>query len=154
MKSFLRLSFSCLFSCIFFQVSVNAQCKAAEIVAQGKIGITEPYLYDGFTMTQFKMDNREKVMQVEFTALKHQQYKLYFRTSGFDEEMNISVINTKKTENDTLLQLNTQKDKTIVFEITKSGSYIVEYKIPVCENAEYGNIKNECVLMLISYKEK
>lgn len=153
-SSRLLFLFLFLFIFLFFQPSLHAQCKVSEIVAKGKIGIVEPYLYDGFTMTQFKMDSKTKVMQVQFTALKHQQYKLYFRTSGFDEEMNISIFNTKKSGNDTLLTLDTQKEKTIVFDVVKTGTYIIEYKIPVCENAEYGNTKNECILMLISYKEK
>lgn len=154
MRFFYRFIFLSLLSFIFSQTYLQAQCKVSEIVSKGKIGIAEPYLYDGFTMTQFKMDNKEKAMQVQFTALKHQQYKLYFRTSGFDEELNVSIISTKKNENDTLLNVTTQKEKTIVFEIEKAGNYTIEYKIPVCENAEYGNTKNECILMLISYKEK
>jgi hypothetical protein len=150
-----RFFFIFLLTFVYSQTLLKAQCKASEIVSKGKIGISEPYLYDGFTMTQFSMDNKEKVMKVEFAALKQQKYKLYFRTSDFDEALNISIYdNNKKTENDTVLNVNTQKDKTIGFEITKSGTYTVEYKIPVCENSEYGNVKNECILMLISYKEK
>jgi hypothetical protein len=129
----------------------KAQCKVSDIVADAKIAITEPYLYDGFSMTQFVMDKKEKKMQVEFIALKHQEYKLCFRTSAFDEELNICVTNA---DNDTILNIPSQKEKTIVFEVKKAGNYKVEYKIPTCENAEYGNIKNECILMLIAYKRK
>lgn len=141
-----------LFSFIYLNPALHAQCKVSEIVAEGKIGIIEPYLYDGFTMTQFTMDAKTKIMNIEFTALKHQQYRLYFRTSGFDEELNITIYDAKK--NDTILTVDSQKKKTIVFEVTKPGNYTVSYKIPTCENAEYGNTKKECVLMLISYKEK
>jgi hypothetical protein len=91
-------------------------------------------------------------MRVEFIALKHQQYKLYFRTSGFDEELKISIFDSEK--NDTIANIASEKDKTTVVDIAKAGNYTVEYKIPTCENAEYGNIKNECILMLISYKRK
>jgi hypothetical protein len=141
-----------LVSSVLFSLSLHAQCKVSDIVEQGKIGITDPYLYDGFSMTQFTMDDKPKTMQVEFTALKHQEYKLYFRTSGFDEELKISVFDAQK--NDTILNVISEKEKTVVFEVLKAGNYTVQYQIPTCENAEYGNVKKECVLMLISYKRK
>jgi hypothetical protein len=152
MNFLFRFFFLLLFSFAFFTTALRAQCKVSDIVAQGKIGIVEPYLYDGFSMTQFTMDDKPKTMQVEFSSLKHQQYKLYFRTSGFDEELEISIFDSQK--NDTILHVPSQKDKTVVFDIAKSGNYTVEYKIPTCENAEYGNVKKECILMLISYKGK
>jgi hypothetical protein len=145
-----RTTFLFLF---FFTLNsaVQAQCKISEIIAQGKIKISEPYLYDGFVITEFILDKETKTMQTKFIALKGQQYKLYFCTSGFDEELNISL--KSDDSDDKLFDQKANKD-CIIFELNKAGNYTIEYQVPLAENAEYGNIKNECVVMLISYKSK
>jgi hypothetical protein len=126
----------------------------SRIVAEGKLEIDPAYLYDGFTLSNFTMDAKLKKQQIEFTALKGQKYKLYFCNSGFAEEVTISVFKHEKEGklSTDLLGANTIKDQYIEFDLAKSGNYTIEYTIPVCENAEYGNTKSECIVLLISYK--
>lgn len=101
------------------------------------------------------MDSVPKRIQVQFTALKGQKYKLYFCNSGFPEEVKVSVFKEEKDNKLSidLLGTTTIKDQYIEMELNKTGNYTIEYNVPVCENAEYGNVKNECMVLLISYKK-
>jgi hypothetical protein len=155
MKQF--LSFLLLFL-LFTLIPAHstAQCKVSKIVEEGKFKIDSSYLYDGFSLSNFTMDDKVKRSQVQFTALKGQHYKLYFCNSGFTEEVKVSVF---KEENEgkpgpDLLGATTVKDQFSELAIVKAGNYTVEYTIPTCENAEYGMTRNECIVMLIAFKEK
>ncbi|MCW3070156.1 MAG: hypothetical protein JWO44_46 [Bacteroidetes bacterium] len=141
---------------LIIQAPANAQCKVSQIVEQGKFEIDSTYLYDGFTLTNFTMDDKVKHAQVQFTALKEQHYKLYFCNSGFTEEVKISIFKEEKDgkPGSDLLGATTAKDQFFEFALAKPGNYTVEYTFPTCENAEYGMTKNECMVMLISYKQK
>ncbi|MCW3101926.1 MAG: hypothetical protein JWO09_366 [Bacteroidetes bacterium] len=141
---------------LLIPAAASAQCKASKIVEQGKSEIDSSYLYDGFTLSSFTMDEKQKRMQIRFTALKGQHYKLYFCNSGFTEEVKISIFKEEKDgklSND-LLGATTAKDQFFEFALSKAGSYTIEYTVPPCENAEYGMTKNECMVMLISYSQK
>jgi hypothetical protein len=139
-----------------FQGSSKAQCKVSNIVEQGKVEIDSSFLYDGFSLSNFTMDDKAKRVQVQFMALRGQRYKLYFCNSGFAEEVKISVFKEEKDGklSPDLLGAMTAKDQFIEFAVAKAGTYIVDYTIPVSENSEYGMTKKECMVMLISYKEK
>lgn len=142
-------------TCSYF--SAKAQCSVSQIVETNKVKIVPPYLYDGFVLTQFTMDDKPKVLRTEFMALKGQEYRLYVCTSNFDDTLGVSVYDTKKAEKgerEDILNTKTKKGEPIVFDVLKKSTYTIEYSIPVCENAEYGVTKNECVIVLISYKEK
>jgi hypothetical protein len=141
---------------LFFNGTLQAQCKVSKIVENGKLEIDPAYLYDGFSLTNFTMGEKPKRMQVKFSALKGQQYKLYFCNSGYTEEVKISVFKEEKDGklSADLLGDMTKNDQFIEFSLAKSGNYIIEYAVPVTENAEYGMTKNECLVMLISYKTK
>jgi len=154
MNYFLSLLFT--FVLLIIQSPANAQCKVSKIVEEGKFEIDSTYLYDGFALSNFTMDDKEKRTQVQFTALKGQHYKLYFCNSGFPEEVKISVFKEEKEgqQSSDLLWAGTVKDQFFEFELSKAGNYTIEYTIPVCENAEYGMTKNECMVMLIAYRRK
>jgi|GEM_PF-2533376 len=136
--------------------AAKAQCKVSKIVEQGKFEIDSSYLYDGFTLSNFTMDEKQKRVQVQFTALKGQHYKLYFCNSGFTEEVKISVFKEEKDgkRSGDLLGATTAKDQFFELALAKAGNYTIEYTVPPCENAEYGMTKNECMVMLISYSRK
>lgn len=157
MNSFLLRRF---FPALLFFVALSqnsfAQCKVSQIVEAAKLKIDADYLYDGFSLSNFQMNDKVKHAQVQFTALKGQQYKLYFCNSGFEEEVKVSVFKTEKDgeSGPDLLGAVTKKDTYLMFEVSKTGTYTVDYTIPVCENAEYGMVKDECLVMLISYKKK
>jgi hypothetical protein len=148
--------FSTFLFVFVFSASLQAQCKVSKIVENGKLEIAPAYLYDGFSLTNFTMDAKPKRMQVKFTALKGQHYKLYFCNSGYTEEVKISIFKEEKDGklSTDLLGDITRKDQFIEFSLAKSGNYTIEYGIPITENAEYGMTKNECLVMLISYKTK
>lgn len=153
-----RLKF--LLSFLFVYCLCNplaAQYKISQIIDENKIRIQEPYIYDGFVLSQFTMNNKTKLMQAEFTAFKGQNYQLYFCTSNFDDSVAVAVFDTQKAANgkrEELLHTFTKKGEPLLFELNKKGNYTIEYSIPTCENAEYGFTKNECVVVLISYKNK
>lgn len=151
-----RIFFLAFFFSVIVSQSGSAQCKVSQIVEGAKLKIDADYLYDGFSLSNFQMNDKVKHMQVEFTALKGQQYKLYFCNSGFEEEVKVSVFKTEKNgeSGPDLLGTVTKKDAYLIFEVMKTGTYTVDYTIPVCENAEYGMVKDECMVMLISYKRK
>ncbi|HEX8516912.1 MAG TPA: hypothetical protein VF868_11985 [Bacteroidia bacterium] len=154
MKRFLS---SVFFLSIFFLISsASAQCKVSAIVENGKLEIDPEYLYDGFSLTNFKIDAKPRRSQVQFTALKGQRYMLYFCNSGFTEEVKVSVFKEEKEGKQSvdLLGATTLKDQYIELLISKSGNYTIDYTIPVAENAEYGMVKDACMVVLISYKAK
>jgi hypothetical protein len=155
MKHFQHYIFS-LFLLVCLHSSSFAQCKVSKMVENGKFEIDPAFLYDGFSLTNFTMDSTLKRMQVEFAALKGQRYKLYFCNSGFTEAVKVSVFKEEKdgTQSIDLLGANTIKDQFIEFDLAKAGNYKIDYAIPVCENAEYGMTKNECLVVLISYQKK
>jgi hypothetical protein len=146
-----------IFSLIVFTApALEAQCKVSQIVEQGKLEIDPKFLYDGLSLSNFTMNDKAKKVRVQFLAMKGQQYKLYFCNSGFSEEVKVSVFKEEKNGelSTDLLGTTTLKDQFIEFSVAKSGNYFVEYTIPPCENAEFGNTKKECMVMLISYKNK
>ena|SRR6218665_508621 len=157
MNTFFRFAFLPLFFSVCFYSSAKAQCSVSNIVETNKVKIAPPYLYDGFALTQFTMDEKTKTMRTEFMALKGQEYRLYICTSNFDDTLSVSVYDTKKMEKgerEEIFNAKTKKGEPLVFDVLKKSMYTIEYSIPVCENAEYGVTKNECVIVLISYKEK
>lgn len=81
---------------------------------------------------------------------------LYFCNSGFTEEVKVSVFKEEKEGKQSvdLLGATTLKDQYIELLISKSGNYTIDYTIPVAENAEYGMVKDACMVVLISYKAK
>jgi hypothetical protein len=125
-------------------------------VENGKLEIDPEYLYDGLSLSNFTMDTKSKRVQVQFTALKGQRYKLYFCNSGFTEEVKVSVFKEEKDGKQSidLLGATTLKDQFIELALAKAGNYTIDYTIPAAENAEYGMTKNECMVVLISYKNK
>ncbi len=150
------LSFLLLISFVFPSVS-HAQSKVSKLIDANKNKIEAPYLYDGFALTEFTMDNKTKTMQAQFSALKGQLYKLYFCTSTSEDTLGVTVFNAakpEKAERENILDTKIINGQTLMFEVNKAGTYTVEYAIPTCENAEYGVTKEECIVMLISYKEK
>lgn len=108
-------------------------------------------------MTEFTMDNKTKTMHAQFSALKGQQYKLYACSSAKEDTIGVTVFDVQKAEKgqrENIVDTKIMNGETMTFDVNKAGTYNVEYAIPTCENAEYGATKNECIVLLISYKEK
>jgi hypothetical protein len=155
MKKNTLLLFSFSLSFLFY-FHAAAQCKVSKMVEQGKFEIDSSYRYDGFSLSSFTMNDKARRMQVQFTALKGQKYKLYFLNSGFAEELKVSVFKEEKEGklSTDLLGATTIKDQYIELDLSKAGNYTIDYSIPTAENAEYGMTKEECMVVLISYKER
>lgn len=136
--------------------SLSAQCKVSKIVAEAKLVMDSTYLYDGFSLSNFDLDEKKKRIQVKFVAIKGQQYKIYFCNSGFTEEVKVSAFLEEKDGvlSKDLLGTTTVREEYIELIIKKHGNYIFEYTTPVFEDAEFGPKKNECIVSLITYKLK
>jgi hypothetical protein len=145
-----------LFCFLFCIQPAFSQCKVAQVVAKGKEEIQPGYLYDGFSLSNFDLDEKRKRIQVKFVAIKGQQYKIYFCNSGFTEEVKVSAYFEEKdgTLSKDLLGATTARDELIELALNKSGNYIFEYQTPVFEDVEFGAKKNECIVSLITYKLK
>ena len=157
MNHLLRSAFIACLLFFFASLQLRSQCSVSHIVESNKVKITPPYLYDGFVISQFTMDDKSKTLKTEFIALKGQEYRLYFCTSDFTDTLNIAVYDTKKAEKgerENILNVPTKKGEPVIFDVMKKSTYTIEYSIPPCENGEYGMTKNECVIVLISYRDK
>lgn len=153
MKRLLFLLFLILSSGI---TSISAQCKVSKIVEEAKLVMDSTHVYDGFSLSNFDLDEKKKRIQVKFVAIKGQQYKIYFCNSGFTEEVKISAFLEEKDGilSKDLLGTTTVREEYIELIIKKHGNYIFEYTTPVFEDAEFGAKKNECIVALITYKLK
>ena len=61
----------------------NAQCKAKQIAGACKDNMRKPYKYDSYALNEFTFDDKEKQVEVQFTAFQGQKYKIVFCSSGF-----------------------------------------------------------------------
>jgi len=150
------LSFFLLLTFAAFSPAL-AQSKISKLVDANKGKIEAPYIYDGFAMTEFTMDKETKTMHAQFSALKGQQYRLYVCTSTTEDTLGVTVFDAQKAEKgqrENIIDTKIVNGQTLSFDVIKAGVYNVDYAIPTCENAEYGVTKDECIVLLISYKEK
>lgn len=153
----LRLSPFLLLFFFFSLPFAQAQSKVSKLVDANRDKIQPPYIYDGFAMTEFTMDSTLRVMHAQFSALKGQQYRLYVCTSAKEDTIGVTVFDAGKAEKgqrENIFGSKIINGETLSFDLARPGTYTVEYAIPTCENAEYGATKDECIVLLISYRKK
>jgi hypothetical protein len=128
------------------------QCKVKEIVKKSKANITKPYKYDSYAVNEFTFDDKEKKIEVQFTAFQGQKYRILFLSSGFDEAVTLNIYDksnrVKKGRNKVFDHDQGIDSNFWSFEPPKSGNYFIEYTIPP---ALEGKIKEGCIVMLISF---
>lgn len=139
---------------LFAFSAAEAQCKAKEIVKKWK-GEMSPYEYDSFVTDEFTYKNTKQTLDVEFTGLAGLDYKLVFCTSILPQALGITIYDLPKTnkKRKVIHYDESSKDGYLcTFRALKTGTFYIEYDIPVAE-AKNLNVKG-CVLMLIGISEK
>jgi hypothetical protein len=135
----------------FFTDLLFAQCNAKQIMNECKPNIPKPYKYDSYAISEFKFNDKEKNVEVVFTAFAGQKYNLIFCSSGFDEQVEINIYdktNHIKKGRKKLYDNSEGIDNNFWwFEPTKSGNYYIEYNVPKSID---GSQKKGCVVILIS----
>ena len=132
-----------------------AQCKAKQIMKACKPNIKPPFKYDSYVISNFKFGDKEKKVEVQFSAFQGMKYKIVFCTSGFEEPLRLDIYdksNRVKNNRHKVYDNEQGIDNNFwSFEPTKSGNYFIEYSVPVSSTP--GVEKEGCVIMLISYVE-
>jgi hypothetical protein len=132
-----------------------SQCKAKQIMKACKPNIKAPFKYDSYAISDFTFTDKEKNVEVQFTAFQGVKYKIVFCTSGFEEPLKLDIWDksnkVKKNRNKVYDNDQGIDNNFWSFEPTKSGNYFIEYTVPVSNNP--GVVKEGCVIMLISFVE-
>ena len=132
-----------------------AQCKAKQIMKGCKPNIQPPYKYDSYVISDFVFGDKEKKVEVMFTAFQGMKYKLVFCTSGFEEPLQLNIYDksnkVKKGRNKLYANEQGIDNNFWTFEPSKSGNYFIEYTVPV--SLKPGVERQGCAIMLISYAE-
>jgi hypothetical protein len=131
---------------------VLGQCKAKDIVKKSKANITKPYKYDSYALSELTFDDKEKKIEVQFTAYQGQKYRIVFLTSGFEEPLTLNIYDksnrVKKGRNKVYDNDQGIDNNFWSFEPPKSGNYFIEYTVPPSLS---GKVKQGCVVMIIGY---
>lgn len=128
-----------------------AQCNAKKIMNEFKPNIPKPYQYDSYAISELEFNDKEKNIEVVFTAFVGQKYNLIFCSSGFEEEVEINIYDktNRIQKGRKKLYDNSQgiDNNFWWFEPSKSGNYYIQYTVPKSIN---GKVKKGCVVILIS----
>ncbi len=131
-----------------------AQCDVAQIVATNKtVIVSSPYQYDGFLIHDVSFvenDKNNKQTHAEFIAFKKQLYKLVFCTSGFEEDVKITIYKKNKPKEILAEQVMNASVKQWLFEPLKPGVYDIVYT-PTSSN--FHTQQKGCIVMLIGFKK-
>ncbi len=130
---------------------VLAQCHAKQIMKGCKPNIQPPYKYDSYVRSEITFGDKKQLVEVVFTAFAGQKYRLFFCSSGFDEQVKLNIY-------DKPLRLKAGRNKIYdnsqgidsdfwTFEPTKPGKYYINYEIAPSVD---GKLKDACVVLLVS----
>ena len=132
----------------------SATCKAKQIAGSCKANIKKPFKYDSYAVNEFTFDDKEKQVEVQFTAFSGQQYKIVFCSSGFEEKVAMNVWDkSNKIHNNRHKIFDNESgiDSDFwSFVPPHTGNYFIEYDVPPSKS---GKVKKGCVVMLVSYTE-
>jgi hypothetical protein len=130
-----------------------SQCKAKEIVKKSKANISKPYKYDSYAVNEIEFTEKEKKVEVQFTAFQGQKYRLVFLTSGFEEPVTLNIYDksnrVKKGRNKVYDNEQGIDNNFWSFEPPKSGNYFIEYSIPPSIDPQ--KFHKGCIVMIIGY---
>jgi hypothetical protein len=146
--------FSLLFLALIGAGTLQAQCKAKELMKRWK-GDLSPYQYDSYLVDDFEYTNEKQVMDMEFTALAGLDYKLVFCTNSLPQPIGITIYDKPKTypKRKPIYFDESSKDGYLcTFRADHTGTYYIEYEIPVANQLSMK--AKGCVLMLIGISNK
>ncbi len=154
-----RKSFILILTMVSAFISTNhfvfGQCKAKQIMKSCKPNVPKPYKYDSYVVSDFTFDDKEKKVEVQFTAFQGQKYRLIFCSSGFEEpvKMNIYDKSNRVKKGRKKVYDNSQgvDNNFWSFEPPKHGNYFIEYEVPKSVD---GKVKTGCVVLLIGFAGK
>lgn len=145
MKQFLLL--------LFFSAAVtgigHAQCKARQIMKTCKEDL-KPFKYDAFASTEITYKQEAQNLEVEFTAVSGNEYKLVFCTSELPIPVKITIYDKPKYNKKRKILYYDENSKDgflCAFTPPKTGNYYIEYTVPSSKGNEKG-----CVVMIVGIK--
>ncbi|MDQ3046909.1 MAG: hypothetical protein M3R27_05120 [Bacteroidota bacterium] len=145
------LFFSITLLLLTFNSAAFAQCKLAGIINENKMKIPKPFKYDGFNLSNINFDSENHKIRSEFMAFKGQKYNLVICTSGFEEQVSITVLDKDHSNFKLTEKILGGKENSWSFEPQKAGSYTIVIDFPPSET---GVEHKECIVMLIGFSEK
>ncbi|HET6244093.1 MAG: hypothetical protein H0V01_13310 [Bacteroidetes bacterium] len=155
MKNIIR--FALISTAFFSPFTVNtgfSQCKSKEIVKSSKTKL-QPYKYSGAAVNDFIIDDKSKMIDIEFTVYEGQEYRLVFCPSlNLTQDIKISIYDKRKNfkSRKLIFETSSKSENPLFFDPPKSGNYYIEYTIPANENPE---TKSEgCMVLMIGYQTK
>ena len=134
--------------------NIYAQCQSKTIIKESKKKLN-PYKYSGAAIKEIIIDEKTKIMEVEFTAYSDQEYKLVFCPSdNLTEDIRINIFDKRKNiKMRNIVYTTSSKNATpVTFEPQKSGNYFIEYNVPAI--AQAGSKKEGCMVLMIGYQTK
>ncbi|MDQ3190510.1 MAG: hypothetical protein M3Q58_02865 [Bacteroidota bacterium] len=155
MKSIINIALIVL---LFFSPSainsVYAQCKSKVIVKSAKPKL-KPFKYSGAAVNAIVIDDKAKVIDLEFTAYAGQEYRLIFCLSdNISQEIKINVFDKRKNikSRKLIFETTSKSENSLTFDPPKSGNYYIEYDIPI--NEKDTTQSTGCMVLMIGYQTK
>ena len=140
---FLASGFWLLASGLFAQ-----QCKVKPIVKKCMESFP-PFIYDSYAVKEINYGTKPKKEVIEFSVYSDEEYKLVFGKTVLPQEVGITVYDgnpSKKNSKIIYFDESGKKDKYVCsFHPTQTGSYYIEYEIPV----QTAPNQKGCIVVLI-----
>lgn len=147
-----------LIATVFFSsTAVNTvlgQCKSKAIVKSSKQKLT-PFKYSGAAVNDILIDDKAKIVDIEFTAYANQEYRLVFCTSdNIGQDIKINIYDKRKNikSRKLIFETSSKSDSSLAFDPPKSGNYYIEYHIPAIKDNE--STSEGCMILMIGYQPK
>lgn len=155
MKSFINIA---LIAIVFFSpAAINTafgQCKSKVIVKTEKPKL-KPFKYSGAAVNDIVIDDKAKIIDIEFTAYGGQQYRLVFCPSdNITQDIKIKIFDKRKNikSRKLIFETSSKSETPSTFDPPKSGNYYIEYNVPANETADAQN--EGCMVLMIGYQTK
>jgi len=135
-----------------FSLNSFGQCEDKKIAKACK-PLMKPYKYDAYAVNELKFDKKPKKTEVQFTVYEGTNYRLVFCPSGFKEDVKLNVFDKSRSvkSRKPIYEGGSRSldSKTWVFEPSKTGTYYIEYDVPIARDSIP---KTGCVVLLIGFK--
>ena len=133
----------------FFLYESLAQSGVKQVIKAYKSNLA-PYKYDSYASNKIVFDSaKTQIIEVEFAVFAKQQYKLVICTSGFKEQVKVNIYdkNRRYKKRNKIYDSDNGIDNLFwSFEPPKTGTYYIEYEIPVSSDKK---IKEGYMVMII-----
>jgi hypothetical protein len=134
--------------------TVNAQCKAKELVKRWK-GELAPFEYDAYAIDEFEFKAEKQTFSIEFVCMGGLTYKLIFCNSKTGVPIGLTIYDKPKSSSKRkVIQFDDSGKEGFLssFVPPTTSTFYIEYEVPAAsDKAPLGS--KGCILMLIGVKE-